>query len=397
MIRNNYKVTILASFLGFITQAIMLNFPPLLFAFFSTNLGISPIQITLLISSNFVIEIIVDMIASKNAEKIGYRKLVITAFILAVLGLVSMAVMVLTLPKGIVFYGLAFSMMICGAGDGLMEVLLSPIVEACPSKNKAGLMSLLHSFYCWGQLAVVLLSTVFFRLVGIDKWYIIACIWTIIPMLGFALFTFAPINSLVEEGKGESLKGLLKNKLFWIFLVMMLCAGASELAMSQWASFFAEKALGVEKWVGDLLGPCLFALCMAITRVFFAKTSEKIKLDTAILISSIICFSTYLIAIVSKNPFLSLVGCATCGFGCGIMWPATFSLSSSKIPRGGVLMFGILALLGDGGCLVGPALTGAISSAFGNDLRYGFGVALIFPLLMIIASIILIINRKKSK
>jgi fucose permease len=278
-----------------------------------------------------------------------------------------------------------------------MEVLISPIVEACPTKNKTGMMSLLHSFYCWGQLAVVLLSTIFFRLVGIDKWYIIAFIWTIVPIIALILFTFAPINSLVEDGQGESLKGLLRNKVFWIFLVMMLCAGASELSMAQWASYFAEEALGVEKWVGDLLGPCLFALCMAITRVFFAKASEKIKLDSAILISSIICFSTYLLAIVAKSPVLSLVGCAACGFGCGIMWPATFSLSSSKIPRGGVLMFGILALLGDGGCLVGPALTGAISSAFGDDLRYGFGVALIFPLLMIIASIILIINRKKSK
>ncbi len=397
MVKNNYKITICAGFLGFITQAIMLNFPPLLFAYFSASLGISPLEITFLIASNFVLELIVDMIASKNAEKIGYRKLIIFANIFATLGLSTMVIVTLVMPKELVFYGLVASMMICGAGGGLMEVLLSPIVEACPSKNKTGLMSLLHSFYCWGQLAVILLSTVFFRLVSIERWYIIACLWTIIPIVGLVLFTFAPINSLVEEGKGESLKGLLKNKMFWVFLVMMLCAGASELAMSQWASYFAEEALGVEKWVGDLLGPCLFALCMAITRVFFAKASEKIKLDTAILVSSIICFGTYLLAVVSKNPILSLVGCATCGFGCGIMWPATFSLSSSNIPRGGVLMFGILALFGDGGCLAGPALTGAVSSAFGDDLRYGFGVALIFPLLMIVASLILIIKRRKSK
>ena len=396
MVKSNYKFTIGACFLGYITQAIMLNFPPLLFVFFKEELGLSSLQITFLIASNFILELTVDAIASKNAEKVGYRKLMILANVFATLGLTSMAVVTLVIPKDYVFIGLVSSMMICGIGGGLMEVLISPIVEACPTKNKAGLMSILHSFYCWGQLAVVLLSTVFFRVCGIEKWYIIACTWTIVPLACLAIFTFCPIYSLVEDGKGESLKGLFKNKIFWIFLIMMLCAGASELSMAQWASYFAEEALGVPKWVGDLVGPCLFAFCMAITRVFFAKASEKIKLDTAILVSSIICFGTYVLAIVASNPILSLVGCAACGFGCGIMWPATFSLSSSTIPKGGVLMFGILALLGDGGCLVGPALTGAVSSAFGDDLRYGFAFALIFPLLMMIASILLIVKRRKN-
>ncbi|MBO5356762.1 MAG: MFS transporter [Clostridia bacterium] len=396
MVKNNFKYTITASFLGYITQAIMLNFPPLLFVFFGEEFGITPIQITVLISSNFVLELLVDIIASKYAEKIGYRKLVICADAFAILGLVVMALATVVLPKSFVFYGLMVAMMLCGVGGGLMEVLISPIVEACPTKNKAGFMSLLHSFYCWGQFAVVLLSTLFFKLVGIERWYIIACVWTIIPLIGLILFTFAPINHLVEEGKGAKLGTLLKSGTFWLFLIMMLCAGASELTMSQWASYFAESALGVEKWVGDLLGPCMFALTMALTRVFYAKVSEKLKLDTAILISSVICVATYVLAIISSNPILSLIGCATCGFGCGVLWPATYSLASQRIPNGGVLMFGVLALLGDGGCLVGPSLAGSVSSLFNDDIRVGFLVALIFPVLMAVSSLVLVLKRRKN-
>ncbi len=396
MVKNNFKYTITASFLGYITQAIMLNFPPLLFVFFGEEFGITPIQITVLISSNFVLELLVDIIASKYAEKIGYRKLVICADAFAILGLVVMALATVVLPKSFVFYGLMVAMMLCGVGGGLMEVLISPIVEACPTKNKAGFMSLLHSFYCWGQFAVVLLSTLFFKLVGIERWYIIACVWTIIPLIGLILFTFAPINHLVEEGKGAKLGALLKSGTFWLFLIMMLCAGASELTISQWASYFAESALGVEKWVGDLLGPCMFALTMALTRVFYAKVSEKLKLDTAILISSVICVATYVLAIISSNPILSLIGCATCGFGCGVLWPATYSLASQRIPNGGVLMFGVLALLGDGGCLVGPSLAGSVSSLFNDDIRVGFLIALIFPVLMAISSLVLVIKRRKN-
>lgn len=396
MVKNNFKYTITASFLGYITQAIMLNFPPLLFVFFGSEFGISPIQITILIASNFVLELLVDVIASKYAEKWGYRKLVICADAFGALGLFFMALSPVLFSSEGIFYGLMGAMMLCGIGGGLMEVLISPIVEACPTKNKAGFMSLLHSFYCWGQFAVVLLSTLFFRAVGIDKWPIIACLWAIVPLVGLVLFTFAPINHLVEDGKGATLGSLLKSFTFWLFLIMMLCAGASEITMSQWASFFAESGLGVEKWVGDLLGPCMFALAMALTRVFYAKVSEKLKLDTAIFISAIICFATYVLAIISKNPILSLVGCATCGFGCGVLWPATYSLASKRIPNGGVLMFGVLALLGDGGCLVGPAIAGGVSSAFGDDIRYGFAITLIFPLLMAFSSLILIIRRKKK-
>lgn len=392
---KSFKPTILACFLGYITQAIMINFPPLLFVFFGKEYGLSQFEITLLIASNFVFELVVDMIASKNADKIGYRKLVVLAEAMGALGLVTLA-LAPVIFSGSELIGLVLGMIFCGIGGGLMEVLISPIVEACPTKNKEGFMSLLHSFYCWGQLGVVLISTLIFEFVSIESWQILSCAWTIIPITGLILFTFCPINKLVEEGKGESLGSLLKNKTFWLFLIMMLCAGASELVMSQWASYFAETALNVDKWVGDLFGPCMFALAMALTRVFYAKFSEKIKLDVAILISSVVCVATYLIVILSQNPVFSLIGCASCGFGCGLLWPGTFSLASKRIPNGGVLMFGVLALLGDAGCLVGPGLAGAISGAFDGDIKYGFAIALIFPVVLIIASILLIKNRQKN-
>lgn len=397
MVKSNYKYTMAACFLGYITQAIMLNFPPLLFAFFASSFGVSELEITFLIAANFILELTVDAIASKYADRIGYRPLVILANTFASLGLSAMALMPMILPSDAVYYGLIASMMLCGMGGGLMEVLISPIIEACPTKNKAGIMSLLHSFYCWGQMAVILFSTIYFKTVGIERWSYVTFAWACVPLIGLILFCFAPIYRLVENGQGQSLKMLLKNKMFWIFLVMMLCAGASELSMAQWASYFAETALGVEKWVGDLLGPCLFAFAMAITRVFFAKASEKIRLDTAIFVSCIICAVTYVIAFASQNPIASLVGCACCGFGCAVLWPATFSLSSAKIPNGGVLMFGVLALLGDAGCLVGPALTGSVSSAFGGDIRYGFAFALIFPIIMLSLALVLILSRKKDK
>lgn len=395
---KGYKRTIGASFLGFITQAIMLNFPPLLFVFFKDDLGITTGQLSFLIAFNFVTEIIVDFVASRFSHKIGHRKLVIFAYLCAVLGLLSMYLLPLVFPK-VPFLALAFSMMLCGLGGGLMEVLLSPIVEACPTKNKSGMMSLLHSFYCWGQCGVVLFSTLLFLALGMKNWGIVALIWTIIPFLGIFLFIDAPIYTLVPEGQEKKPSELAKSKKFWLFLIMMMCAGASELAMSQWASSFAEEALGVSKWLGDLLGPCLFALAMALTRVFFAKFGEKISLEKGLMISSVICMFSYLLAIIAPEGFemLSLIGCALCGVGCGIMWPGTFSLAAKHEPLGGVFMFGMFALAGDFGCLTGPFLAGQASSLLGDNLKVGFAFSLIFPLIMLITSTFLFIKSRKKQ
>lgn len=395
---KGYRRTVGASFLGYITQAIMLNFPPLLFVLFKDEFGISTFQVSILIAFNFVTELTVDLIVSRVAEKIGYRKLVIVADFAAILGLLSFYVLPLVFSR-IPYPALCFSMLLCGIGGGLMEVLISPIVEACPTKNKAGMMSLLHSFYCWGQFGVVLISTLFFLVFGIELWGIIALFWTLIPAIDLFMFLDAPIYMLTPEGTQKRGRDLARSKTFWLLVIMMICAGASELAMAQWASSFAEEALGVSKWLGDLLGPCLFALAMALTRVFFAKFGEKIKLEKGIMISSVICILSYLLAILAPEGFeiLSLIGCAACGVGCGIMWPGTYSIASKKEPQGGVFMFGMLALAGDFGCLAGPFLAGQASSAFGDNLKVGFIVALIFPILMLIASAFLFFKGRKTK
>lgn len=395
---KGYRRTVGASFLGYITQAIMLNFPPLLFVLFKDEFGISTFQVSILIAFNFVTELTVDLIVSRVAEKIGYRKLVILADFAAILGLLSFYALPLILPK-IPYIALCFSMLLCGIGGGLMEVLISPIVEACPTKNKAGMMSLLHSFYCWGQFGVVLLSTLFFLIFGIELWGVVALFWTLIPTIDLFMFLDAPIYMLTPEGTQKRGRDLAKSKTFWLLVIMMICAGASELAMAQWASSFAEEALGVSKWLGDLLGPCLFALAMALTRVFFAKFGEKIKLEKGIMISSIICILSYLLAIFAPSGFeiLSLIGCAICGVGCGLMWPGTYSIGAKIEPQGGVFMFGMLALAGDFGCLAGPFMAGQASSIFGDNLKVGFIFALIFPIIMLLASAFLFFKGRKTK
>lgn len=397
-IKNNYKATVAAAFLGYITQAIMLNFPPLLYIFFQSDYGLSLSQVSFLITANIVVELVVDVIVSKIAPRVGYRSLIITATALATLGLVSMFLLPAVMQNK--FVALLLSMALCGSGGGIMEVLISPIVEACPTKNKSGMMSLLHSFYCWGQAAVVLFSTLFFLAFGLNNWMYVAIFWTIVPLTCLFLFARAPIYML-EDGreKRESILTLFKNKVFWVLVLMMICAGASELAMAQWASAFAETVIGRSdlKWLTDLLGPCLFAICMGCARVFYAKKSEKIDLTKGIFISSLICISAYLITILSPVPAISLVGCALCGIGAGIMWPGSFSIASAKMPNGGVLMFGLLALAGDFGCLVGPSLAGQASAAFDDNLKVGFAVSIIFPLILAVICAVMFFKGKSSK
>lgn len=398
LIKNNYKATIGAAFLGYITQAIMLNFPPLLYLFFQDHYGLTLSQVSFLITANIVVELVVDIIVSKFASRVGYRPLIILATILATLGLVSMFIFPLIIPNK--FVALILSMMLCGGGGGIMEVLISPIVEACPTKNKSGMMSLLHSFYCWGQAGVVLFSTIFFLIFGLENWMYVAIFWTVIPLVCMFLFCRAPIYMLEEENTQKaSVLTLFKNKVFWVLVLMMICAGASELAMAQWASAFAETVINRSdlKWLSDLLGPCLFAICMGCARVFYAKKSEKIDLTKGIFISSLICIASYLIAILSPFPVLSLIGCALCGIGAGIMWPGSFSIASAKMPNGGVLMFGLLALSGDFGCLIGPSLAGQASALFGDNLKIGFAVSIIFPLTLAIICAVMFVKKRKSK
>ena len=381
MTKLNHKHTIAACFIGYISQAIIVNFAPLLFLTFSETYHIPLEKITLLITFNFVTQLTTDLLASRYVQKIGYRKAIMLAHILCALGLCSMAF----LPEWIdSFTGLLISTMIYAVGGGLLEVLVSPIVESCPSKNKAGIMSLLHSFYCWGVVATVLFSTGFFVLFGTENWKILSCLFALIPFCNIFLFSFVPLYPIGEEENDKpNYKKLFSQKVFWLMLMMMVCAGASELAVAQWASSFAESALQVDKTTGDLLGACGFAVTMGIARVLYAKFSEKIPMKYATMFCSSLCIVSYLIIGLSPYPMLALVGCIICGFAVGIFWPGTFSLATESVKFGGTTMFALLALSGDLGCSTGPSLAGFAAALFGGDLQKGILCAIIFPVILL--------------
>ena len=381
--KSNYKKTIYACFIGYIVQAIVNNFAPLLFLTFQNTYQIPLSSITMLITINFCLQLLVDLVSVGFVDKIGYRASMLIAHIFAAVGIVALAVLPELLPDA--FMGLLAAVVIYAIGGGLLEVLVSPVVEACPTDNKEKAMSLLHSFYCWGHVGVVLVSTLFFRIFGIENWKLLAYIWALVPLCNAFLFIKVPMATLMEEGEKElSIRELAGQKLFWVFLLMMVCAGASEQAVSQWASTFAEMGLGVSKVVGDLAGPMAFAVLMGSSRVFYGKFGEKIDLDRFMIGSSFLCVVSYLCISLVPNPALGLLGCAVCGLSVGIMWPGTFSKAAAALPRGGTALFALMALAGDLGCSGGPTLVGMVSGSFGDNLKTGILAALVFPILLLI-------------
>lgn len=380
---KKYKGTICACFIGYIVQAIVNNFVPLLFLTFQSQYGISLSKITLLVTFNFGLQLLIDLLSILFIDRIGYRLSMVLAHIFAAVGLLLLTILpeVTTDP----FHGILVAVMVYAIGGGLLEVLVSPIVEACPSDNKEKTMSLLHSFYCWGHVGVVLLSTLFFVIAGIDNWKILAILWAVIPLLNTFLFTQVPIGSLIaEDEEGLSMKELLREKFFWIFIILMVCAGASEQAVGQWASIFMEKGLQISKTLGDLVGPMTFAVCMGLARVFYGKYGEKIKLERFMMGSALVCVLSYIIIAFIPLPVAGVIGCSICGFAVGIMWPGTFSMASAKIRNGGTAMFALMALAGDLGCTSGPTLVGMVSGLFSENLRIGILVAVVFPLVLLI-------------
>ena len=380
--RSPYQKTMYACFIGYIVQAVVNNFVPLLFVTFQKTYQISLSKITFLITINFLIQLLVDMLSAGFVDKIGYRASIILAHVCVAGGLLSLTILPELLPNA--YSGILIAVAIYAVGGGLIEVLISPILEACPTDNKEQAMSLLHSFYCWGHMGVVLLSTVFFALCGIDNWKILTILWVLIPIANILLFAKAPIYSLHEEGTaGLTLGQLFRKKLFWVFFLMMLCAGASEQAVSQWASAFAEQGLGVSKTVGDLAGPMAFAMLMGISRLIYGKWGDRLNLDRFMQWSCLLCIAAYLCIVLVPVPVIGLLGCAVCGFSVGILWPGTFSKASASIKGGGTAMFAMLALAGDVGCSRGPTLAGLVSGACGNNLHMGILAAIVFPVLML--------------
>lgn len=379
--KNQYHKTIYACFLGYIVQAIVNNFVPLLFLTFEETYQIPLSRITLLVTINFAVQLLVDLLAIGFVDRIGYRVSILIAHIFSAGGVLLLTVLPDRCSEP--FVGLLIAVIIYATGGGLLEVLVSPIIESCPTDNKEAAMSLLHSFYCWGHVGVVFLSTVFFAVFGIDNWKIMAIIWACIPLANTILFAKVPIAPLIEEGeKGLTIKELCSKKLFWLFLLMMICAGASEQAVSQWASTFAEKGLGVSKTIGDLAGPMFFAICMGLSRAYYGKFGEKINLQRFMIGSSMLCVVSYLGIVFFTIPTLGLISCGIAGLSVGIMWPGTFSMASASIKRGGTAMFALMALAGDLGCAGGPTVVGMVSSHFSDNLQMGTLAAIVFPVIL---------------
>lgn len=393
--KNTYQKTIYACFTGYIVQAVVNNFVPLLFLTFEKAYQIPLGQITMLITFNFGVQLLVDLVSAGLVDKIGYRVSVVFAHVFSAAGLLGLTILPDVMPSA--FGGLLIAVTLYAIGGGLIEVLISPIMESCPTDNKEKAMSLLHSFYCWGHVGVVLISTLFFKLFGIENWKVLALVWMLIPVVNGIVFMKTPIASLMEEGEsGMSLAELLKEKVFWVLMVMMVCAGASEQAVSQWASTFAEKGLGVSKTAGDLAGPMAFAILMGLARAFYGKFGDKIDLDKFMLGSGGLCIISYLMISLVPSPVLSLLGCGICRLSVGIMWPGSFSKASARLKKGGTAMFALLALGGDLGCSGGPTLVGYVAGLFSEDLKRGILAAVVFPVLLVASILVMKPGREAA-
>lgn len=395
-----YRNTTFSCYRGYMTQAIINNLMPLLFIIFQSSYSISYNRLGQLVLINFGTQLLADIWATKFADRFGYRKCIVAAHAFCAIGLISLGLLPRFLPSP--YIGLIISVVIYAIGGGLIEVIISPIVEALPNENKESSMSLLHSFYCWGQMLVVLISTILLKLIGSHLWYLLPIMWSLFPLYNMFEFLHVPLLPLVKEGTEMKLKQLLNSRTFYLAMLLMICAGASELTMSQWSSIFAEKGLNVPKIYGDLLGPGLFAVFMAIGRTIYGFFGDRLPMRNCLIGSSALCIITYLITVFSSNPLISLLSCSLCGLSVCLMWPGTFSLASAAFKSGGTLMFGILAICGDIGCSIGPWLAGFTSDNVqrtGNSLslwlnkglnleqiglRSGLLIAIIFPTLMLI-------------
>ncbi len=391
----SYRTTYLACYLACIVQAVVNNFAPLLFVTFATSYSIPLSQISVLITFNFGTQLLIDFLSAKFVDRIGYRRTIFVAHLCAAAGLAGLAVLPQWMPTP--FLGLLLASFLYAVGGGTIEVIVSPTIEACPSPHKSAAMSLLHSFYCWGQLFTILASTLFFHFAGIDRWPILALIWAILPLGNAFFFLFVPlVDPEAEEAHGTPLRSLFREKLFWLFLLLMVCAGAAELSVCQWASAFLEMTVGVSKTWGDLAGPCLFALFMGISRVLYSVLSQKVSLRAYMILSEVLCILSYLMMTLAQQPAIIFAGFALCGFSVGIMWPGTYSMASHRMPRGGTAMFAILALAGDLGCTAGPSLVGVLADSMNGRLDRGLLCAIVFPILLVVGNLFLH-HRERGK
>ena len=389
----NYRRTVRACFVGYIVQAVINNLAPLLFLTFQSQYGIPLSKITLLITINFCLQLTIDCASVYFIDRIGYRASALLAHFFSAFGLIMLSVLPRVLPDP--YVGLLCAVCFYAVGGGLLEVIISPMVEACPTENKARTMSILHSFYCWGSAAVIVLSTLFLKAFGTASWQILAPLWAILPIANGIVFLKTPIAPLIAEGEeGLKPRALLSSRTFWLLAMLMVCAGACEHGVSEWASSFAEKGLGISKMMGDLTGPTIFALMMGTSRAIYGRLLHRFRLRTMMLFCGALCAIAYLMVGLIPNPVAGLLGMALCGFAVGIMWPGTFSIAAAEIRNGGTAMFALLALAGDLGCASGPTLAGMVAGMANDSLRIGILSSGIFPIVLIVG--LLLLGREKA-
>lgn len=394
--KDKYNKTIFACFIGYIVQSVVCVFAPLLFLTFEESYQIPVDKITLLITVTFTVQIITDLAATFFVDKIGYRICTVFAHVFAALGLVLLAILPEIMSDA--FAGILISVVLYAVGGGLIEVVISPIVESCPSEHKDKRMSLLHSFFCWGSVGVIVISALYFWVFGIENWRYLSLMWAVIPAFNAILFMFVPLQNIVKDGeKGLRLFELIAKPRFWLFFIIILCAGACEAGISQWASVFTEQSLGISKSLGDILGPAIFAAMMGACRLLYGRSGENVDLNTSMTVCGVLCIVSYLTVSLVPLPAISLVGMAMCGFSVGLMWPGTYSMASADIKGGGNIMFALLALGGDLGCVSGPAVVGTVSQMFGEDMKIGILCATVFPVTLTLCMIICGRINKKGR
>lgn len=393
MKKLGFKHTFISCYIGVFVQSIVCGFTPLLFITFNREFGIPLSQITLLVTVNFLAQLATDTVSIFVIDKVGYRRACMTAYFLATAGFLGIGVVAPNVEN--VYLGLLASTVLFSVGGGLLEVILSPIVEGCPSENKAAAMSALHSMYGFGSAAVIIITTAILFFCGRDSWRLIAVFWAIFPFLNLIYCIFIPINDATCAKEKMSIRAMVSDKKFWGFALVMMCGGASEIGISQWASAFAESSLGISKTAGDILGPCAFAVMMALSRITYSRLADRIDLSKCIIVCGIFAVICYLVAALSPVPIIALIACGLCGFVVGILWPGTLSLSAAAYPAGGAALFAVMALSGDVGCTLGPSVVGFVASLFGGELKTGLLAGAFFPCLLVVG--LKLLNRKKAK
>ena len=390
---KNYGKTKTACYLGFVTQAIVANFVPLLFIAFNREYNVPIASLALIPAVFYIVQLVTDFLCAKF-RNINYRRSIILSEITSALGLAGLAFLPQLFADPMV--GILLCVAVYAVGSGLIEVLCSPIIEACPFPNKEGMMSLLHSFYCWGAVGVILGSTLFFRFFGLDNWRVLACVWALVPLYNIFNFATCPIEPIVQDVESMSMGQLLRDRKFWVFLILMVAAGASESTMAQWTSAFAEASLGVDKSVGDLAGPCGFAFCMGLGRWWYGKKGQTLDLTSYMTGAGVLCAVAYLVASLAPVPVVSLAACMVSGLAVGIMWPGSISVTSARMPRGGTALFALLALAGDAGGTFGPSLVGLCTGSHDGDIQRGILAATVFPVILV-ASLLVIRSRRAAR